>query len=557
MKSMKKVFALLLAVVMVMGLSVTAFAAGTGTYTITINDAVKGETYNAYKIFDATANADKSAYSYTISKTSAWFDDVLLYMGGGTTAATADADTGVYTGAGLTLTPSAADADVYVVTATVLGEGETAVEGTTYFSVADFAAFLNTKTTGKTTNASVKATSTTVTLDVSDSEAGYYFVDTSLGALCSLDTVVGTAQVIYEKNSVPSITKYVLDDDNNSTHVLNTTADWNNWDTDNAYAVLDVIDTVNYKLVVDTGSDTQGDGTGVDANYVIVDTLPTGIVLNGTSNDNYTVVVTTDTGAEGATETWDATDNYTVSYNSTDNKLTITLLATGKLATLAESTTITITYNAKMVADADATTTDVAVNGNNINNVTLSYQSQTSTSQANVKTYQLVNEDENGKPAFTKIDGSTQQVLEGVTFVLSRTQGDATQYAVVTDGYLTGWDTEDKATALVTDSDGSINVLGLDAGTYILTETATLDGYNLLEYTITVVIAADGSVTYQKNDGSNTAASATIQIENNTGSVLPSTGGIGTTIFYVVGSILVIGAAVLLITKKRMNGTAE
>lgn len=553
MKTMRKLFSVLLAFVMVMGLSVTAFAADDPTYSITINDAANGETYSAYKIFSATANEAKTAYSYTITSTDAWFSDVLLYIGGGENSATADTK-GVYTGEGLTLTPSAANTSVYVVTYTENGNGA--------FSAPDFAEFLGKQTTGKTPAASdtasiaTGATTASVTLDVSASGAGYYFVDTSLGALCSLDTVVGTQQEIYEKNSIPSIKKYVLDDDDNKIHVSNTTEDWNNYDADKNYAVLDVIDTVYYKLIVDTGSDkySDTDGTGVDANYVIVDDLPNGIVLNGEANGNYTVAVTTNTGTNGAAETWAADGNYTVAYNTTTNKLTITLLATGKLAALAESTEITITYNAKMVADADENTTDITVNGDNINTVTLTYQKQTSTSKADVKTYELV--DSSSPTDFQKVDGD-KKPLQGVTFILSRKVNGADQYATFANGYLTGWTTEKaKASELVTDASGTFNVKGLDAGEYILTETKTLNGYNLLTDTITAIIAEDGNVTY-KQTSSTEDAENTIQVVNNTGTELPSTGGIGTTIFYVVGTILVLGAAILLIVKKRMSGTQE
>lgn len=547
MKTIKKAFAMLLAVVMVLGLSVTAFADDDPTYSITINDAANGETYSAYKIFSATANEAKTAYSYTIASTDAWFSDVLLYMGGGTDSATADTK-GVYTGEGLTLTPSAANTSVYVVTYTK--EGESA------FSAPDFAEFLGEHTTNKPVADSDTASNGTVTLDVSASGAGYYFVDTSLGALCSLDTVVGTQQEIYEKNSIPSIKKYVLDDDDNKTHISNTTEDWNNYAADNKYAVLDVIDTVYYKLIVDTGSDkySDTDGTGVDANYVIVDDLPNGIVLNGEANGNYTVAVTTNTGTNGAAETWAADGNYTVAYNTTTNKLTITLLATGKLAALAESTEITITYNAKMVADADENTADITVNGDNINTVTLTYQKQTSTSKADVKTYELV--DSSSPTDFQKVDGD-KKALEGVTFILSRKVNGTEQYATFANCYLTGWTTEKaSASELVTNASGTFNVKGLDAGEYILTETKTLDGYNLLTDTITAIIAEDGNVTYKQTSSTGDAEN-TIQVVNNTGTELPSTGGIGTTIFYVVGSILVIGAAVLLITRKRMSGAEK
>lgn len=136
---------------------------------------------------------------------------------------------------------------------------------------------------------------------------------------------------------------------------------------------------------------------------------------------------------------------------------------------------------------------------------------------------------------------------------------------------LTGWvDSENSATTLTTDANGLIKVAGLDDGTYYIHEIQPLSGYNRIE-DVTVVISADttngqkgqGEVTeLKKIDVTANRKSAesevntgvgTVTIKNNQGSTLPSTGGMGTTIFYVVGSILVLGAAILLITKKRMS----
>ena len=101
-----------------------------------------------------------------------------------------------------------------------------------------------------------------------------------------------------------------------------------------------------------------------------------------------------------------------------------------------------------------------------------------------------------------------------------------------------------------TPADGKITFAGLAAGTYTLTETETVDGFNLLTSPVTVVIDENGNATFT-GEGA-TGADGTVTIVNNKGTVLPSTGGIGTTMFYVVGSVLVIGAAVVLISKRRM-----
>lgn len=102
-------------------------------------------------------------------------------------------------------------------------------------------------------------------------------------------------------------------------------------------------------------------------------------------------------------------------------------------------------------------------------------------------------------------------------------------------------------------ADGKFNIIGLDTGKYTLKETTTPAGYNTCD-PITINITAthkenaDGTTVDMKLDGSNNMVNAVI---NKSGSSLPSTGGIGTTIFYVAGGVLVVGAGVLLITKKR------
>ena len=189
-----------------------------------------------------------------------------------------------------------------------------------------------------------------------------------------------------------------------------------------------------------------------------------------------------------------------------------------------------------------------------------------------------------------KIDGVTKKALPGAQFALMAATGEHTgKYAVVNkSGILTGWadeqPTEDDTTngaLLIADSEGKFKVVGLDDGTYTLTEIKAPAGYNAI-HPISVVIGAttengkdytgelndtaskaltalkvtvkpansDGTTV----DGSITNGNVEIQVENNSGSTLPETGGIGTTMFYIIGAILVIGAGVILIARRRMNG---
>ena len=105
-------------------------------------------------------------------------------------------------------------------------------------------------------------------------------------------------------------------------------------------------------------------------------------------------------------------------------------------------------------------------------------------------------------------------------------------------------------------ADGTVTFKGLGAGEYTLTETKTLPGYNTIDpITFTINFDATTKKFASTNPSIKVEADNTLgtEIINQGGALLPSTGGIGTTIFYVVGGILVIGAGILLVAKKRMS----
>ena len=164
--------------------------------------------------------------------------------------------------------------------------------------------------------------------------------------------------------------------------------------------------------------------------------------------------------------------------------------------------------------------------------------------------------------------------MKDAEFVLYRGTAASPEYAKVdANAKIQEWTNDiNNATTLKSDVNGLFKVIGLDDGTYYLKETKAPNGYNVLKNDIKVQIKADtsngqngnGGVAELKtlkvnvNDESDKDASLStgiinITVENNQGSLLPETGGIGTTIFYIVGVVLVLGAGVLLVTKKRMN----
>ena len=114
-------------------------------------------------------------------------------------------------------------------------------------------------------------------------------------------------------------------------------------------------------------------------------------------------------------------------------------------------------------------------------------------------------------------------------------------------------------------AEGYVTFTGLNAGTYTLTETVTPPGYNTaapITFTISAIQNGSsqfegGSITWSSDNANITLDAANgvfdTAVVNQAGAVLPSTGGMGTTLFYIVGSVLALGAAVLLVTKKRMS----
>lgn len=179
----------------------------------------------------------------------------------------------------------------------------------------------------------------------------------------------------------------------------------------------------------------------------------------------------------------------------------------------------------------------------------------------------------------TKQDSVTDKKLKDAEFNLKNA---ADKYAKVDEnGYVTGWvDSEEAGSTLKSDENGLFKVIGLDDGTYTLTETKVPTGYNLLNAPVTLKLdattangqnwdvfdatkaltdltltvdtgAAQPAKTPGEGDSFGKYGVVETTVLNTSGSSLPSTGGIGTTIFYVAGGVLVVGAGVLLITKKR------
>ncbi len=348
------------------------------------------------------------------------------------------------------------------------------------------------------------ATTSTVTFD--GLELGYYLVSSSLGTICSLDTT-NTSADIQEKNKAPESTKEV-EEDSTST-----------WGEKND---ADIAQLINYKstIKVEAGA----------VNYKFRDTMSAGLTLKADS-----IKVSIDDAEYAATDNGE--ERYVIA--STDNGFTITF----NNAWIAKQVgkTITITYSATLNENA------VIAGEGNQNKADLEYGNKPEderdhTPEDITKTYTW-------EFKVFKYTGENTP-LSGAVFKLYKMVDNTKHYAVLVNGKLNTWTTDEtQATTLVSDTNGYITVSGLDSDTYYLTETKAPTGYNKLSGDITVIIDNAGNV---KNSANGEAlANKTVKVLNNAGTELPSTGGIGTTIFYTLGGILVLAAVVLLVTKKR------
>ena len=237
---------------------------------------------------------------------------------------------------------------------------------------------------------------------------------------------------------------------------------------------------------------------------------------------------------------------------------TVTGAAWAKLITVTESSkgkdvvfTYTMTVNSDALTDTDKK-----------NDAHLKYGNE------NDWIYDSIPESVEFKTYFAgikKVDGEDSKELAGVKFTLKENGVEFKVKKVEGKDYYIPDETG--SSEVVTDANGNIRIRGLDGDkTYTLTETETLPGYNLLDSDVTLTLKEDTyTVIVTEGEESTTTTTSSYdgatdndwgKVENNKGTLLPSTGGIGTTIFYIIGGILVVGAGVVLIARRRMSVNA-
>ena len=501
MRNTKKAISILLTLLMVVGMMSTFAFATTTTGSITIENPQEKAKYTAYKVFDLTYSGTN--YSYTInSETSEWYPAIKAYQ------------TGKGEANDLTLTK---------------------IEGTTTYivgfsgtSTADLAKSLKTwYENNKTTLTDGKefldnGTKKTVT----GLELGYYFVNSTAGTLCMLNSTDPTAD-IYDKNEGSDFGKTATKI--NNVKVTNAT-------TGNTVPAK-IGDVISYEITVKVPS-TQG---YVKQEYVVSDKMSTGLTYDS-SSISFKIDGTEIDVADAITDmpAGDKTFKY---------KIDMTKLQTyvGK--------TIKITYTAKVNSSAvDKNTNTAGLQKNDPAGSVVSEPDSTVT----VTT---------GEIKVIKFEaGNDAKTLPGAKFVLKNGSGTDAKYykayKLESDAYVAlneitentkvdkvEWVNEAEATVLTTNASGNVYFKGLAATTegtdYYLVETEAPEGYNMLKDSVKVTVKAGTSTTVVTPEEA--------RVANSTGTELPSTGGIGTTIFYLIGAILVIGAGVVFVTRRRMH----
>lgn len=580
MKRIKSLAAILLSLTMVMLMAVPAFAAG--AYSITIQNDKEGHTYEAYQIFAGDVASDEAQEGNVegpILSNIIWGNGV--------------------NGAELLAALKAADAEKY-------GECETAADvaealGAENATAADAAAFAEIAALHLT---NVEGTATEPVggnYVINNLAAGYYLVKDQNGSLeGDADTateyivqVLGNVTMEPKDSDIPTVEKKVSDEEYTQYegaqgpgyqppygYGYNDVADW------------DIGDSVPFKLI---GS--IPDMSAYDTyEYIFTDTLSNGLTLQA---DTIKVYI--------ARNPYDQVNNYEPLIMGADYTLDVQNVGAngGGFFSIAFEDLKTNRYltgaNKEeyhyVIVTYDATLNTNAVIGldGNPNSVDLQFSNnpngdglgRTAEDTVIVFTYELDG---------TKVDGANIDTkLEGAEFVLFN--GGHTQVAHIENGKLVGWiDLPDGYTyenyeeipyevweafnettnvIMTSTAEGVFGVSGLDDGTYYLMEIKAPTGYNLLEHDLEIVIAAttengqtwDGipanaltALTISvdggnaENGNAETGAVA-LTVRNNQGSTLPETGGIGTTLFYVIGGLLVIGAGILLIVRLRMRAS--
>ena len=494
---MKKIVTLLLVLALTLSLSCAVSAAEVGS--ITINNIAADTTYEIYQLLDLESyDSVSGAYSYKVnSDWTAYFD-------------TAEAQEYITVDAAGYVTWVAGEDD-----ATVAAFAQKALA---YAKANGIAPVKSSQNPGD-----FAITGTTGVF--SDLALGYYLVDSTAGALCGLTTTDPDA-AINAKNGVPTIDKQVQED---------LTGMWGDVNT------ADIGQIVNFMTIIHAAPGAQ--------NYVLHDTMSDGLTfVQDTANDRGVTQVVHINSLGVETVLTPGTD-YTVD-PAHDGCTFAVVFSDAFVATLKANDRIITYYNAMLNRHA------IIAGDGNSNESWLEYGEDHYTTHDQTKTYtfsiDIVKTDSSNK----LIDGAKFKIYDAATdgneikVVPLMEADDVTPVVDANDNPVYRRARADEEGVEIEVIDGKVTVVGFDNGVYYLEETAAPAGYNKLtarkEFTI-----ADANLDSVFSGGIYSTGSG-VHVVNKTGTMLPETGGVGTVIFVVLGTLAVLGAGVLLVTKKRM-----
>ena len=596
-KSGKRVFSLVLTLILAFALAVPAFATGVetvGDNSITITnspvytktDGTKvGADYSGYLLMTLVQSESGDNHAYTVNPK---YTNILLTVinennGEGADLTVADSTNRV---------PTAAENNAIVSwISTYVGEGAGKLMNARDFTNAVYAEILDLNNDTDDTNdiAADKTASDgdadgTVTLD--KIAHGYWLIADTTADIPEGATADRTSTLVILDTSTVTVT--AKNKDMTITKNITNTTDPTNVSDHN------IGDTVNYTIVA-TIDPNMAQYDPATYKYIITDTLSEGVVydldpsngaLEAFNDGNVAQVkkamgltIRLDNDGDGTIEAGEGEDiskYFTVdllSDNDLTNGFTFTITGNTNWATFDKSGNVIVNYNA--IVNKFAVVGGVG-NPNEVdlefsNNPTTDSTGETPKDIVTSFTYQL---------NVIKVDGKNGEIkLEDARFALYRLVDDPEnagqkkkEYVLIdAENKVSGWQDILPANGnIVTDANGKVSVIGLDDGTYYLTECVAPDGYNLLDKDVKIKITAEYSpdgktitkltvtVDDEKTSDGNTGTGVLeVTVKNFSGVELPGTGGIGTTIFYTLGGLLAVGAAVFLVTKKRMSGVEE
>ena len=368
------------------------------------------------------------------------------------------------------------------------------------------------KTTIHTKNETVGEGKNTV--EFTDLNLGYYLVGSTTGALCGLDTTHKTVKIA-EKNSVPTVTKQIYED-----HTLVS---------DNSANIGDIL---SFVTTIKVGAGAKG--------YVLHDKMEQGLTFVPVQLPGQPEVTV---HAENGTEQISNTD-FTIETNCEDGCAFHVVFKQLYLDKITQDNEIKVTYSAKLNEKA-------LINNPNENKTWLSYGDSKNTTESKTETYTY------GLKVFkyTK-NGENKDGLKDAQFELYTDENCTNEVNLNKD--------TDEVTYMVTNTktgdnimtspqSGKFEIKGLKAGIYYLKEIKAPKGYNKLANPIKITISQDASKNQVITVGDSTDSVTEVGVENKSGTILPSTGGAGTTMIYLVGALLVLGSGVVLASKRRLN----